>query len=99
MRIVNQGNGRVLDVAGGDVRLWDADPTRRQQFALRPAGPVLLPARQRRQHLALPTAPGSATPQSPRRKATVSWRPTAGSSALATEPAGRCCPWPTARSA
>jgi arabinan endo-1,5-alpha-L-arabinosidase len=43
VRIVNERSGRVFDVAGTDVQLWDADPARRQQFALQPAGPVLLP--------------------------------------------------------
>jgi len=44
VRIVNERSGRVFDVAGTDVQLWDADPARRQEFALRPAGRVLLPA-------------------------------------------------------
>src|SRR3954470_11702985 len=44
VRIVNARSGRVFDVAGADVQLWDADPARRQEFALRPAGRVLLPA-------------------------------------------------------
>jgi arabinan endo-1,5-alpha-L-arabinosidase len=43
VRILNQNSGRVFDVVDGDVRLWDTDAARRQQFALRPAGDVLLP--------------------------------------------------------
>jgi arabinan endo-1,5-alpha-L-arabinosidase len=43
VRIVNEASGRALDVVDGDVRLWDVDPARRQELALRPAGEVLLP--------------------------------------------------------
>jgi hypothetical protein len=98
VRIVNQRSGRVFDVVGTDVQLWDADPTRRRQFAVRPAGRVLLTA----PASAAPGAsnePSSATPRSPLPAATAIWRPTAGSCATATGRSGCCCPRPTAPSA
>jgi arabinan endo-1,5-alpha-L-arabinosidase len=43
VRVINQNSDKALDVVDGDVRLYAADPARRQEFALRPAGEVLLP--------------------------------------------------------